>query len=63
MAVESQRSPEMVLNMVAHLLTVLQKATSRLAWLEYDVEFQMDLAPSADRAWTCGVPARAKSLV
>ena len=57
MAVLSQRSPEMVPDMVAHLHTVLrlqQKATSQLAWLEYDIQFQMELASSTDRSWTCG---------
>ena len=57
MAVLSQRSPEMVLDMVAHLHTVLrlqQKATSQLAWLEYDIQFRMELASSTDRSWTCG---------
>lgn len=57
MAVLSQRSPEMVPDMVAHLHTVLrlqQKATSQLAWLEYDIQFRMELASSTDRSWTCG---------
>ena len=46
MAVLSQRSPDMVPDMVAHLHTVLclqQKATSQLAWLEYDIQFRMKL--------------------
>lgn len=59
MAVLSKRSPEMAPSMVAHLHTVLrlqQRASSQLAWLEYDIQFQMELAASADRAWTCGDP-------
>ena len=49
----------MVQSMVAHLHTVLhlqQKASSQLAWLEYDIQFRMEPAASADRAWTCGDP-------
>ena len=49
----------MVPSMVTHLHTVLrlqQKASSQLAWLEYDIQFRMELAASADRAWTCGDP-------
>ena len=59
MAVLSKKAPEMVPSMVAHLHTVLrlqQKASSQLAWLEYDIQFRMELAASADRAWTCGDP-------
>ena len=26
----------------------------QLAWLEYDIQFRMELASSADRSWTCG---------
>ena len=51
MAVLSQRSPGMVPDMMAHLHTVLrlqQKATSQLAWLEYDIQFRMELASSTD---------------
>ena len=59
MAVLSKKAAEMVPSMVAHLHTVLrlqQKASSQLAWLEYDIQFRMELAASADRAWTCGDP-------
>ena len=59
MAVLSTKAPEMVPSMVAHLHTVLrlqQKASHHLAWLEYDIHFRMELAASADRAWTSGDP-------
>ena len=59
MAVMSKKSAEPIPNMVAHLHTVhrlQQKASSQLAWLEYDIQFRMELAASADRAWTCGDP-------
>ena len=59
MAVLSKKSAEIVPSMVAHLHTVLRlqkKATSQLAWLEYDIQFRMELAASADRAWTCRDP-------
>ncbi len=55
LAVLSKKSPEMVPSMVAHLHTMLrlqQKATSQLVWLEYDIQFRMELAASTDRAWT-----------
>ena len=59
MAVLPKKAAEMVPSMIAHLHTVLrlqQKASSQLAWLEYDIQFWMELAVSADRAWTCGDP-------
>jgi len=59
MAVMSKKSAEPIPSMVAHLHTVhrlQQKASSQLAWLEYDIQFRMELAASADRAWTCGDP-------
>ena len=59
MAVLSKKSPGMVPSMVAHLHTVLwvqQRASSQLAWLEYDIQFRMEMAASADRVWTCGDP-------
>ena len=59
MAVLSAKAPEMVPSMVAHLHTVLrlqQRASHHLAWLEYDIQFRMELAASADRAWTSGDP-------
>ena len=49
----------MVPSMIAHLHTVLrlqQKASSQLAWLEYDIQFRMELAASVDRSWTAGDP-------
>ena len=57
MAVLSVKAPEMVPSMVAHLHTVLrlqQRSSHLLAWLEYDIQFRMEMAASADRAWTCG---------
>lgn len=59
MAVLSEKAPKMVSSMVAHLHTVLrlqQKASYNLAWLEYDIQFRMELAASANREWTCGDP-------
>ena len=59
MAVLSVKAPEMIPSMVAHLHTVLrlqQRSSHLLAWLEYDIQFRMELAASADRAWTCGDP-------
>ena len=59
MAVLSKKSPEMVPSMVAHLHTVLrlqQRASSQLAWLEYDIQFRMEMAASPDRVWTSGDP-------
>ena len=58
-AVLSKKAPEMVPSMVAHLHTVLhlqQKTSHHLSWLEYDIQFRMEMAASADRAWTCGDP-------
>ena len=59
MAVLSTRAPEMVPSMVAHLHTVLrlqQRALHNLARLEYDIQFRMEMAAFADRAWKCGDP-------
>ena len=59
MAVLSKKEAGMVPSMVAHLHTVLrlhQRASSQLAWLEYDIQFRMELEASADRAWTSGDP-------
>jgi len=59
MAVISKRAAEMVPSMVAHLHTVLclhQGGPQQLAQLEYDIQFQMEMAALADRAWTCGDP-------
>ena len=52
-AVLSKKAADMVPSMVAHLHTVLrlqQKASHQLAWLEYDIQFRMELTASADRA-------------
>jgi hypothetical protein len=59
MAVLSKKEPDMMPSMVAHLPTVLrlhQRASFQLAWLEYDIQFCMELAASTDRAWTSGDP-------
>jgi hypothetical protein len=58
-AVPSKKAADMVPSMVAHLHTVLrlqQKASHQLAGSEYDIQFRMELAASADRAWTSGDP-------
>ena len=58
-AVMARKSAEMILCMVAHLHTVLrlyQKAAQKLAWLEYDIQFRMEIAASEDRSWTCDDP-------
>ena len=47
---------KMVPSMVAHLHTVRRLYQRALAWLEYDIQFRMELAASADRAWTSGDP-------
>ena len=59
MAVLSKRAAEMVPSMVAHLHTVLhlhQRGLQQLTWLEYDIQFWMEMAALADLAWTCGDP-------
>ena len=56
---KKKKPPDMVPSMVAHLHTVLrlqQKALHHLSWLEYDIQFRMEMAASADRARTCGDP-------
>ena len=58
-AVLSKKVPDMVPSTVAHLHMVLrlqQKALHNLSWLEYDIQFRMEMAASADRARTCGDP-------
>ena len=58
-AVMAKKFPEMIPSMVAHLHTVLrlhQKASHKSAWLEYDIQFRMEMAASEDRSWTCGDP-------
>lgn len=52
-----KKSPEMILCMVAYLHTVLwlyQKVSHMLAWLEYDIQFQMRMAALDNRPWKCG---------
>ena len=59
MAVLSKKKAELVPNMVAHLHTVLrlhQRASYQLAWLEYDMQFRMELAASTDRSSSSGDP-------
>ena len=59
MAMLSKRAAEMVPNMVAHLHTVLhlhQRGLQQLTRLEYDIQFWMEMAASADLAWMCGDP-------
>ena len=59
MAVLAKKEPAMVPSMVAHMHTVLrlhQRATQHLAWLEYDIQFRMELAASADKGWKEGDP-------
>ena len=54
-----KKTADMVPSMVAHLHTVIrlqQKASHQLAWLEYDFQFRMELAASADHEWTGGDP-------
>ena len=58
-AVMAKKFPEMIPSMVAHLHTVLrlhQKASNKSEWLEYDIQFRMELAASEDRSWTCDDP-------
>ena len=58
-AVLSKKAADMVPSMLAHLHTVIrlqQNSGNQLAWLEYDIQFRMELAASAHRAWTCGDP-------
>ena len=58
-AVMAKKSVEMVPCMVAHLHTVLrlhQKASHKLAWLEYDIQFCMEIAASDKWSWTGGDP-------
>ena len=50
-AVMAKKSAEMILCMVAHLHTVLrlhQKASHKLAWLEYNIQVRMEIAASED---------------
>ena len=59
MAVLAKSEPAMVPSMVAHLHTVLhlhQRAIQHLAWLEYDIQFRMELAASVDKGWKEGNP-------
>ena len=59
MAVMAKKAVEMIPCMVAHLHTVLrlhQRATYKSAWLEYDIQFRMEMAASDERSWTSGDP-------
>ena len=59
MAVLAKREPAMIPSMVVHLHTVLrlhQRAIQHFAWLEYDIQFRMELAASADKGWKEGDP-------
>ena len=58
-AVMAKQRSDMVQCMVAHLHTVLklhQKAPKSAAWLEYDIQFRMEMAAREDRVWTEGDP-------
>ena len=53
-AVMVRRNIEIIPDMVAHLHTVIklhQKAPGRLSWLEYDIQFRMEMAASKERTW------------
>lgn len=59
MAVLAKREPNMVPSMVTHLHTIFATppgAAYQLVWLEYDIQFHMELAASADKAWMEGDP-------
>ena len=59
MAVMAKRKTEVIPNMVAHLHTVLrlhQKAPSCTAWIEYDIQFRMEVAAADDKTWSSGDP-------
>ena len=50
---------DMVQCMLAHLHTVLklhQKAPKSVAWLEYDIQFRMEMAAREDHVWLEGDP-------
>ena len=58
-AVMAKKKTDMIPCMVAHLHTVLklhQKAPQSVAWLEYDIQFRMEMAAREDRVWTGGDP-------
>ena len=58
-AVISKVKAEMVPAMVAHLHTVFKlhnKAPQSSAWLEYDIQFMMEAAASAEKVWKSGDP-------
>ena len=59
MAVLAKKEPTMVPSMVAHLHAVLrlhQRALQHFAWLEYDIQFRMELAASENKGWKEGDP-------
>ena len=58
-AVMAKQRSDMVQCMVAHLHTVLkvhQKAPKSAAWLEYDIQFRMEMAAREDWVWMEGDP-------
>ena len=59
MAVVSKKVEGVIPEMVAHLHTVLKlhrKAPNSTAWLEYDIQFRMEMAAKEDKTWSCGDP-------
>lgn len=55
----AKKEPNIVSSMIAHLHTVLQlhqRASHQFVWLEYNIQFRMEMAASADLAWICGDP-------
>lgn len=59
LAVMAKKRIEMVPSMVAHLHTVLklhQKAPKTSAWLEYDIQFRMEMAAREEQEWSAGDP-------
>ena len=58
-AVMAKKKTDMIPCMVAHLHTVLklqQKAPESMSWLEYDIQFRMEMAAREGREWTSGDP-------
>lgn len=61
MAVMSQKRRDMIQFMVAHVHTVIRlyhRVPDQLAWLEYDVQYRMEIAASEERKWLSGDPWR-----
>ena len=59
MAVLAKKHLTMIPSMVAHhhmVLCLHQRAAQHLAWLEYNIQLQMELAASGDRRWKEGDP-------